>query len=496
MMRRLSILFFTCSLLSQGLIAQSDATRVEIPIRPNETRPLVVPMDSMGFAVLDKRLGNLLGPANMIKITGYDAGMQQQWKKTISYNRRLSLRLYEYQQNKLFLIFGNENREEVEFYVIDPKSGEIEEHKFHYLDRLLIEDFTVIDNNVYILGTLKRLPVLLEFDLNTYKIASFPMAINAKNVSVLDVFNSGPSQVTATISMQVNKRKQILAKIYDTNTKKGEEFVVRPSEEYDLLNGKLTVLNNNDKLVIGTYGYRNKPGSQGMYVGGYVGSREVIKKYHRFTEMNNFFSFLSDREQKRMEEKASKKTKKGKDLKLRYRLLVHEAIILGDRYVMVGEAYYPTYRTERYRRYGGRGYYYDTRTVFDGYKFTHAVVAAIDKRGDLAWDHSFKINDTKTFQLKKRVKMLTNGDKLTLIYNLEGNIHQLQIEGGDILEEAKSVEVATKHANDQVRNSDLGQIEYWYENYFLAWGYQKIKNNQRESSTNKRNIFYINKLSY
>ena len=114
----------------------------------------------------------------------------------------------------------------------------------------------------------------------------------------------------------------------------------------------------------------------------------------------------------------------------------------------------------------------------------------------MAWDHSFKINDTKTFQLKERVKLLSEPKLLTLIYNIEGEIYQLQIEDGEILEEAKGVDLSTKHNNDQVKNSDLGQAEYWYNNYFLAWGYQKIKNNQGESDTNKRSVFYINKLSY
>lgn len=495
-MVRLILFLLLCCVLNQSTIAQNDTTRVEIPIRPNETRPLVVPMDSMGFVLLDSRLGSLLDPSNVIKVTGYGTDMQKHWEESITYNRRLTLRLYEFQQGKLYLIFGNQTREDVEFYIIDPTTGEVEKHDFFYLDNLIIEDFTVHSGNIYILGTLKRLPVLLEFDIVANKVSPFPLAINAKEAEVLEVFNSGDFQVSVTVSMEVNRVKQILTKTFDTRTKDGQEFIVQPSAEYDLLNGKVTVLNSKDKLVIGTYGYRNRKESQGMYVGGYVGSREVIKKYHRFTEMSNFFDFLSEKEQKRIQERASRKSEKGKDLKLKYRLLVHEAVVHNGQYVMVGEAYYPTYRSERYRRYGSRGYYYDNRIVFDGYVFTHAVVAAIDKRGDLIWDYSFKINDTKTFQLKERVKLLVETNKLTLIYSIEGEIYQFQIQEGKILEESKGVELYTQHDGDRVRDSDLGQTEYWYKHHFLAWGYQKIKNNQGESDTNKRNVFYINKLSY
>ena len=495
-MKSLLIHFFVFCLFNQCLIAQSDTTRIEIPLRPNEIRPLIVPMDSLGFALLDMRLNNLFDPTNVIKIIGYNTEMKQQWEESITYNKRLTLQLYEFQQGKLYLIFGNQSRKEIEFYIVSPISGEVQKHDFLYFDNLIIEDFTVLSNNIYVLGTLKSLPVLLGFDLTAKKVSPFPMAISAKETEVLEVFNSGDFQISVTVSMEINRVKQILTKTFDIRTEDGEEFIVKPSEEYDLLNGKVTVLNSKDKLVIGTYGRRNRKGSQGMYVAGYVGNREVIKKYHRFTEMSNFFDFLSEKEQKRIEDRASRKAEKGQNLNLKYRLLVHEAVVHNGQYVMLGEAYYPTYRTERYRKYGSRGYYYDNRIVFDGYKFTHAVIAAIDKRGDLVWNHSFKINDTKTFQLKERVKLLVEPNTLTLIYNIEGQIYQLQIENGEVLEEAKGVELYTKHANDQVRDSDLGQAEYWYEHYFLAWGYQKIKNNQGESDKNNRNVFYINKLSY
>jgi len=494
-MKVLSLLLIL-ALASMESFAQNDSTRVEIPIRPNQSRPMVIPMDEMGFVVIDQNQANILEPSNVISLTGYDTSMKRKWDQVITYGRRLSLQLYEYQAGKLYLIYGNQQREEREFYVIDPKTGRVDQYDFFYLDNLSAKDFVVISQQVYILGTLKRLPVLLEFDLKTKKVAPFSLAIDAKDVEVLEVISEGERQVSATISIEVNKRKQLLTKTFDIITKEGQEFVVKPSDEYDLLNGKVTSLNEHDKLVIGTYGFRNRLESQGMFVGGYVGGREVIKKYHRFTEMNNFFGFLSENEQQRIANKISKKSKKGKELKLRYRLLVHEAIVHNDEYIMLGEAYYPTYRTERYRRYGPRGYYYDTRTVFDGYKFTHAVVAAINKRGDLSWDNSFKINDTKTFQLKERVKLLVKEETLTLIYNIEGEVYQLQIKNGKEIEGTRSDLLAKKHDHDRVKLSDTGDAEYWYDNNFLVWGYQKIKNYEGEGDKIKRNVFYINKLSY
>ena len=115
-----------------------------------------------------------------------------------------------------------------------------------------------------------------------------------------------------------------------------------------------------------------------------------------FVSLDNFFAFLTEKEQKKIAQKVERKEEKGKTHKVKYRLLIHDVISRQGQYVMVGEAYYPVYRTERVNDIYGRRGFYTNRVVFDGYQYTHAVVAVFDKSGQLIWDNSFKIDDTKT----------------------------------------------------------------------------------------------------
>jgi regulation of enolase protein 1 (concanavalin A-like superfamily) len=46
---------------------------------------------------------------------------------------------------------------------------------------------------------------------------------------------------------------------------------------------------------------------------------------------------------------------------------------------------------------------------------------------------------------------------------------------------------------DKVKLTTSDNIDFWYNNYFIASGYQKISNDQEGG---KRNVFYLNKVSF
>ncbi len=59
---------------------------------------------------------------------------------------------------------------------------------------------------------------------------------------------------------------------------------------------------------------------------------------------------------------------------------------------------------------------------------------------------------------------------------------------------SQSVVLESKYRGDKVME-DLGsRMIHWYDNYFICYGYQKIKNNR--ISGGKRTTFYFNKLAF
>ena len=112
------------------------------------------------------------------------------------------------------------------------------------------------------------------------------------------------------------------------------------------------------------------------------------------------------------------KEAKGKKLRYNYNLITHDIIEMNEQYVLVGEAYYATYRTETYYTTDSKGnMVMQTRTVFDGFQYSHAVVAGFDKKGNKLWDNTFEMwLSHKPYFAKKYITVSTTDDKINLLF--------------------------------------------------------------------------------
>ena len=43
-------------------------------------------------------------------------------------------------------------------------------------------------------------------------------------------------------------------------------------------------------------------------------------------------------------------------------------------------------------------------------------------------------------------------------------------------------------------DSDNGHVRFWYGTNLYSWGYQHIKDQEKQSEDTHRNVFYINKI--
>ena len=186
---------------------------------------------------------------------------------------------------------------------------------------------------------------------------------------------------------------------------------------------------------------------------------------------------------------------KGKEISFDYKLLVHDIIKRDSSYIMIAEAYYPEYHTVTYTSVDSYGRPETVSyTVFDGYRYTDALIACFDKQGELLCDNSFEIWNILTFNLHERVKVLIDGDDIMLAYSNEGEIASKIIRGNEVIEGKQYTKIESKYSSDKLISDYNSDMEYWYGNYFISYGYQKIKNKQQDKS--KRTVFYFNKIAF
>lgn len=322
----------------------------------------------------------------------------------------------------------------------------------------------------------------------------------------------------------------------------GEKLIrnleVNPKSDNKLKTARVIYLNRNEFLVVGEYGpphYREgfwkkfgsfitqtriESASQGIYIAKFSYRGQKFIRYYPFTEFENFFKAYGVKKEKKIKKKAKRKKKKNKELliskMLDFDLLLHDIIEFDDQYLFVAESYKEEYQPANYGNpyspiggglgggfglglgFGGGG---GNRQVFAGYRYTHAIVAGIDQEsGRLQWDNSFPIWNILSFNLKERVQVLPQEADTTvrMVYNYGGALLSKTVKEGEVIGSRQIKAVRTEFATDRVLENYRSDIEYWYDNYFLAWGYQRITDRSQGFFSNKRRriVFYFYKVGY
>jgi len=218
--------------------------------------------------------------------------------------------------------------------------------------------------------------------------------------------------------------------------------------------------------------------------------------FANYLELKSVNNLLSERDILNLKKKALKKNKNLGEYSLDFTMLLHKVTAWKDGYLLLAEFYYPQYRTENYTDfdYYGRPYS-NSYSVFDGYRYTNALVAGFDRNGKILWDNTMEIRNLVSFDLNPKVSLFPAGDELVLAYLSDGKIGSKIIREGNVVEKLDFSPVDLMYSNDKLLAETRNRMEQWYDNYFLCYGYQEIKNIALDKN-NKRLVFYLNKIRF
>ncbi|NQU33270.1 MAG: hypothetical protein HQ521_08555 [Bacteroidetes bacterium] len=164
-------------------------------------------------------------------------------------------------------------------------------------------------------------------------------------------------------------------------------------------------------------------------------------------------------------------------------------------YIFSVEVYQPYYKTETRMDYDfyGRPYPY-TYNVFSGYDFYDAIIAGISNDGVLLWSNDFPINDLLTYSTNRISTIFEDESLITLAYVNNGNVVSQTIDGPADIDRSE-MKIGTNFPQDRIAQDENNHIVSWYGDYFLIYGYEKVKNRTLDDQST-RAIFYANKIAY
>ncbi|MBR09258.1 MAG: hypothetical protein CMP48_16445 [Rickettsiales bacterium] len=432
-----------------------------------------------------------------------DTTLNQVWTRILPIPFDTYLTGTEYHDGKYYLLFNASRyrNEDLLLIELDAQFGEIRSIEINTVFPIQLTFFEVIDDNILLSGYTNFRPVLLTFNLNVQKPRVVPGFYDNKS-DIIDIVIDDESHMFTVIQSEkmINNRYTMRAKTFTSEGDLIQNNIITPGEKKNLVDGASTSFYGGFQYVAGTYSKKPSQYSRGLYLTKFVNGRQQFVKYHDYADLNNFFGYMNSRREQRIKERIERKKEKGKKPKFSYRLLVHDIIQRGDEYLMIAEAYYPRYSS--YSSPGSYGSYNNSYTSYNpsfmGYKYTHAIVVAFDRNGNIIWDNSFGVDDIETYSLEEFVAVSQFDDKTVLMYLEENTIRSKVVQGNEIYEGMTFNPVKLAYEADEVKSRDpaIEGLKNWYGNVMYAYGEQRIQNDEGEGGRTSRKVFYINKITY
>ncbi len=492
------ILYFPC--LGQAQIAQPD--RIEIEVKSSSNDFVVVSADENGLLIFRDSEETDNKGKHIWEFYKYNNALEQEWKKNLLLDSDYILRGYDYDKGQLCVLFqdGPYQNRTWPMLNMSAATGDTVQHNINKLIPVGLDYFEIVGQTVVLGGQLNYKPVVIHYDMLSRRLRALPDMYREDGELIDIIPNENDNTFDVLIGEVNNKRvKTVTLKTYDQYSNLLQSAPVNTEDQKNLLDAQVTEFDGEQQLLAGTYGPRRSRYSRGLFIASIQPDGQQDIKYYNYGELDNFFSYMRTKREARMKRRIERKREKNKNLRFNYRMVIHELIADQDKYILLGEAYYPKYNSYYYSGiYGGYSSRYDNM-YFDGYRYTHAIAVCFDKKGNLLWDHTFKLDNAKSMQLKQLVHVNVQNDSVVLMYSYEKEITTKVIRNNGDFEETTTSPIKLTNENDELRNkndSEISGIEKWYDDYFYVHGTQDIKNKNSSSFDQKRKVFFINKVAY
>jgi hypothetical protein len=436
--------------------------------------------------------------------------LQKRWAKKIPLSEEFLYQGFAFENDSVYLFFYKENKKSTDANL---KIIAIEPFKSNY---------SVYDNLVTekgIINTLRLYQTQAFFTIeNKSSISLYVSELSQRRIKEIQIENSDYLNVENLCIDSLNKvlylllKKEInkheycfLLKKYNFEGIELSSLEIKNLENSRiLLTGMVSCLNDSAICVTGSYNLAdgkssinteiNISESSGIY---FVKiEKNVIQAFRfiNFLEFDGINKYLSKREVSKIKKIQENKTQK--EFSLNYLLLEHEIMKINNKLIFVAEAFYPEYRVISDMTYDYYGRMTPvSRTIFEGYRYTNAFILCLDENGNTKWNQLFDIWNILTMEVKERVSMLPLKNEILASYNDEGEIVYKLLTDTTTIADIENLKIDMLYGNDKVMTNHSANIDYWYNNYYLAYGVQTIKNNSL-ANRSKRTVFYMNKVSF
>jgi len=513
MRRYLTFIILLILLLSEHLEGQGDPLlRIELDTESDAASYKVVPIGEKGV-MLFYQTNIAEDDYKFWVFVLYDKMLHERWRKEVPVYKDMLFSKSRFNDESVYLLVYDMQKKKSDVYnyqmiKINILDGDYEIFSGEVPGNASFVDFEIAGDNVFA-GMSKNKKSAGIYSLNTISKETNTVY---EPIDVLSRFetlylDTITKSVVGVFNIYESKSNYYLtAEEFDYNGKKLNSVKIIPDAGKKFNSCKITSVGANEKIIFGTYDivkgnsinekqYFDK-GSSGFFSVRIKDNVPEKTNYYNFINLDNNTGYLKSREILDAKESAAKSGNEEAKYSLDFDLLLHNVIVRDSMIYFVAEAYYEEYHTVTSTYYDFYGRIIPTSySVFDGYRYFNAYVLCFDEKANKLWDNGMEIMNLLSYELFPRVVVYFDNDEIVLSYNYDGKIASKSIKGNKVVDGVDYFPIETSYLKDKVVSDTKSQMEYWYDNYFIAYGFQVIKNNAFVKN-NKRMVFYINKVVY
>lgn len=481
----------------------------------------VLPAGQEGAIVIRDTEEYERGKGDVWQIVSLNTELEQRWEKELNIREKYVIRGYDLVKGHLYLLFREGEYSKADYHLIriGILDGAIERFDIENEVEIDLSHLTVIGDKVILGGYVRFSPTLLAYTLGDDKWVVVPGFFKDKS-DIVDLRGNENSTFNAVTLEKDYTGYFLRLRTYSNALEILFEREVRFEEDYRVLSAKSTGFVNGNISITGSYGAPNSTYAQGIYfvVVKPEGQKNLFS-YHSFADLNHFFDYMNPSRAKRLKEKARKKERGGKSYKHTTRLRMNDVQWNGGGYLITAEVYHPKFdyvsrpgfndfygnpfygvnnfnnrANSRYVKQSNRLSGVDDANSFEYYE---SIALHLDDKGRLKWDSSMPIDDTETLSLEQVVDVARNKDKYHMAYLAEDKIRYQTITQDSVLSEGE-VDIKLPNESDEIRHTymGMGRVMNWYDDVFLVWGYHRVHNKNVPGADPRRNVLFVNKLTF
>jgi hypothetical protein len=502
-------------------IGQVEQTaRYERDHKNNDSDYILVPMEERGMVLIHDKDKYREGK-KLWEVITLNIDLDEVWSMEMDIEVRLRLVGYDYKDDLIYILFRTSEHDgsDLNLFTIHSKTQEVKRYAIKQELTFKVTHFVVLSRAIVLGGYVNNDPAVLVYDLETENLKIVPGFFIAET-ELLDLrINANNTFNTLILERKTSEKKKLILKTFDATGAMLFDDIIEIDKKRSILSGITSMLKNDELLITGTWSVGTSKQASGIYSVLADPFREQTINFYDFGSLEHFLDYQSPKHASRIKQRSISAKSSGNipDFKAYTALVRMEEQPKG--FAVLAEVYQPSanFNSTPYYSgfsnpyYYGGGYspygynpfmsrYYNPPYQYNGAtsttgetKILYSSIFVFDLKGELTHDYGISLDNKKVTGVEQTADFIFDKDHVSIAFKDERNIFiKHNTPDGSTLD---TLQTTLQRPGEIVRSdSQNGYVRFWYQNFMYAWGYQRIKDQEKQSEVPNRYVFYINKI--